>query len=404
MNRFIEKKRECYALKSRDLIADISTRQYLSTYDDKLFLEELKGALRLANCIALAPDIVPEKRPVFESLNRASNEWQSIGRQAWLKLYEEQKNRVCSFRTYGPTLRIKYPCGFVGFKGLPNQNGDIYADEPEAPPKSDDQNTLDTLLDLYYPDIRSMEMRHGAILKTEIEWSGKNRLAFSAEKPAPEPVVDEFKGLGYGALRIAYQDEYSSGRVGEPVAPTPETKKNTDQVNAVLGLWANCPQRVYGLVDKPKRDFGVTQTPKRSATDARTTQYLQVCGRGLRKPPIVTILTSRGSTEITQEVWDHCKAVTLKKGLGKSGAIPSAAFGYFTFDKDSNEWIFSLGKLEPERLDPAACRHFVEQLLAFDELEAKRKDDYLSLLFLLAYTHEISSESHNVFIEGYRKC
>lgn len=372
MNRFIEKKRECYALKSRDLIADISTRQYLSTYDDKLFLEELKGALRLANCIALAPDIVPEKRPVFESLNRASNEWQSIGRQAWLKLYEEQKNRVCSFRTYGPTLRIKYPCGFVGFKGLPNQNGDIYADEPEAPPKSDDQNTLDTLLDLYYQDIRSMEMRHGAILKTEIEWSGKNRLVFSAEKPAPEP--------------------------------TPETKKNTDQVNAVLGLWANCPQQVYGLVDKPKRDFGVTQTPKKAPQDDRTSQYLQACGRGLRKPPIVTILTSRGSTEITQEVWDHCKAVTLKKGLGKSGAIPSAAFGYFTFDKDSNEWIFSLGKLEPERLDPAACRHFAEYLTSYDELEAKRAEDIQQLKYYLLLTPTLSLFSYVAATARYGKC
>lgn len=59
--------------------------------------------------------------------------------------------------------------------------------------------------------------------------------------------------------------------------------------------------------------------------------------------------------------------------------------------------------IKPEQLDPKACRQFVEQLLAFDELEKNRAEDIDRILVALLSNPYIGVLSYLTFLEAYKK-
>lgn len=122
----------------------------------------------------------------------------------------------------------------------------------------------------------------------------------------------------------------------------------------------------------PKKEFGVELTPKRKAQDVRSDKYLEVCGRALRKP--------------------DASSISITYVRSKNRLIPM-------FERVHAE----PEPIKPEQLDPKACRQFVEQLLAFDELEAKREADIEQLLVTLLSHPEIGLLSYVHFFEGYSK-
>lgn len=141
MNRYLEHDGMKRGLKSQDCAKVLKAVQGYIPDNWHTCFQEVKGALQAADYIALAEKHAPyTKAPrgfVYEHLDRYFNEWFAITREKWLSLYVENNRRVCSSNTYGPTLRIKYPCGYVGFKGIPAETKADKAPEPIKPEQLD---------------------------------------------------------------------------------------------------------------------------------------------------------------------------------------------------------------------------------------------------------------------------
>lgn len=194
-------------------------------------------------------------------------------------------------------------------------------------------------------------------------------------------------------------------------------------------------QKKFGVELAPKPEF--TPKPKLSTTD----QYLEVCGRG-KRVRISDISIEFVPTEDLKE--SVCLFKALSHNLdeldnlsfqirarfpqgSKAREIDQSKYPSLRFSSIGQPICCmlctrvnckSLGRAEeewkklhaepepikPEQLDPKACRQFVEHLVAFEELEAKRQEDWLLFLCVIANTKEISFESMSLFIENYKKC
>lgn len=329
MNRFIEKRGECYALKSIAVQADIQEilRPYAGGIEVFGFLRELRQALQLANCIALTPDT--DNEPLYQKLDRYTNEWVTIDQKEFDKLYYEEPRRVAP-RTYGPTLR-KF------FKG-----GGKF------------QLTVDTRAEKT-PEIKSKGREAQSGISAG---GGPGGMAGSSGGGT----MGSNGGGGRGVFAI------HSPIIGEPVVP--------------------------------KKEFGVELTPKRKAQNVRSDKYLEVCGRGKRYR-VADIKIDVVLDEHAKPGLEYCKPIDLGNSTAK---ILTKRDGlWYEWIPCKAEWQH-YEPIKPEQLDPKACRQFVEQLLAFDELEAKREADIEQLLVTLLSHPEIGLLSYVHFVEGYKKC
>lgn len=349
MNRYLEHEGECFALKSIAIQADIQEilRPFSGGISTPEFLKELRGALQIANCIALAEKQAP------------------------------------------------------------------YTKAPQPAPKSKDRKQIEKLLETHEPEITKYEVKYkSTIPELRIEFFPKDR-----------------DGLVASAPKRLFPD-------GQPPAPARVVPEEPKQF----------------VSDGIKIEF-VPHTP---APDHRTDKYLEVCGRGkrlrvsdmgitldLRIPnnmrPTQVIDSSPINVKIGPSViwikynaekneWEEILAEPQPEPESKASKPNQRKYKTLGFSgrgkplvcmacgKDNcvelrqaqEEWEKFHAEpqpepIKPEQLDPKACRQFVEQLLAFDELEKNRVLDIDRLLVSLLSSNQIGLLSYVLFLKGYTK-
>lgn len=379
MNRFIEKRGECYALKSapiREAVKELREHKgwgYNSIAAREL-LTDIESALQLANCIALAEKHAP------------------------------------------------------------------YTKAPQPEPKSKDREQLERLLETHEPDIQSVYWPSGtALQKLEITFRSKTmrgtcgasnykpvsaaaREVISVKNsnpvarvvsgdheftPKPKPSsTDKYLEVCGRGKRLRDSDMGITLDLRIPNNMRPTQVIDSMPINVKIGpsvIWIkyNAEKNAWEeILAEPEQE----PESKASKPNLRKYKTLGFSGRG--KPLVCMACGKDTCSSLRQalEEWEKFHAEPEPKATTNK----STSANYLRWNKAYKAWEVVAAEPEqepvkPEQLDPKACRQFVEQLLAFDELEKNRAEDIDRILVALLSNPYIGVLSYLTFFEAYKK-